>query len=615
MAAPRPTATLGVVSRRCVTCVAVAFLVVAVFAGESAPARGAPAHSVFTVAGGVPANALDPSTGEPVRGPSPEGGLATGVVVTPSAVAALPGGGFLIAEDSRVRRVGADGIITAVAGGGARLGDGGPATRARVFPSDVAVLPDGGFLIADDSRVRRVSAGGMITTVAGTGEYPFSGDGGPATAAGVAPRDVATLPDGGFLIADTANERIRRVGADGTITTVAGGRSYLDVNSYAREGGPAVGVFVGYPRSVAALPDGGFVFIEGDRVRQVDADGTLTTVAGTHEGFSGDGGPATAARLRDPQDVVALPAGGLLIADTGNGRIRQVSPDGTITTVAGTRATPDGSWADWSPYTRHDGGPATAAKLAPRGLAVLPGGGFLVAEEDRVRLVAGPSTRQIGLALGDPERDRALGARYMTHLSLSRPGRVRIELLRGRRVAARRTVTVARRGWMRVRVEGRVRAGIHTVRAIASTRGTGTTIQTRLVALGGVLPDRWAIQIVDGDDDTRVVTSGLRFPGEERRVTAPTAVAADEPENVIARRTRLCRRFASSRVDCEAQEAADEGAPYSCAWLDQIVLRRNGQIYRRSYRCPTRQAPSLFKLRPRTWLDRDYTNIDLRVLK
>src|SRR5207248_223189 len=137
-------------------------------------------------------------------------------------------------------------------------------------PFGVATTADGGFLIADQSNsIRRVSPAGTITTVAGSGTSGFSGDGGPATAAQLnAPSGVAATADGGFLIADFNNNRIRRVSSAGTITTVAG--------------------------------------------------------SGT-SGFSGDGGPATAAQLNFPRGVAATADGGFVIADTGNSRIRHVS--------------------------------------------------------------------------------------------------------------------------------------------------------------------------------------------------------------------------------------------------------------------------------------------------
>ena len=234
-------------------------------------------------------------------------------------------------------------------------GDGGPATAAQLsFPSGVAVTADGGFLIADrnNHRVRRVSPAGTITTVAGT-TAGLSGDGGPATAAQLAaPFGVAVTADGGYLIADTFNDRVRRVSPAGTITTVAGTTAGLS-----GDGGPATAAQLSDPFGVAATADGGFLIADtfNNRVRRVSPGGTITTVAGTTAGLSGDGGPATAAQLSDPCGVAATADGGFLIADAVNHRVRRVSPAGTITTVAGTTEGLSG-----------DGGPATAAQLATR---------------------------------------------------------------------------------------------------------------------------------------------------------------------------------------------------------------------------------------------------------
>ena len=257
-------------------------------------------------------------------------------------------------------------------------GDGGPATAANLkAPLGVAPLPDGGLLIADGgaARIRRVSATGIITTVAGTGTPSYSGDGGPATAAGLyAPSGVAAMPDGGFLIADTGNSRVRRVSPDGTITTVAG----TGTPGFSGDGGPATAAQLGVnsPYSVAVTADGGFLI--GDevnkRVRRVSPTRIITTVVGTGvQGSSGDGGAATAAQLNVPMGVATTPDGGFLIADEFGNRVRWVSPTGVITTVAGT-GTP-------SVFTNGDGGPATAANLTmPFGVAATPNGGFVFSE-------------------------------------------------------------------------------------------------------------------------------------------------------------------------------------------------------------------------------------------
>src|SRR5439155_14129668 len=181
--------------------------------------------------------------------------------------------------------------------------------------------------------IRKVAADGTITTVAGTGSVGSFGDGGPATRAQLAaPHGVASLPDGGFLIADTVNNRIRRVSADGTITAVAG----TGTPGFAGDGSPATQAELAQPAGIAVTADGGMLIALAARIRRVAPDGTISTVAGTGlPGYSGDGGPATSAQLRNPHNVFALPDGGFVIADTFNNRVRRVSPDGTIMTIAG----------------------------------------------------------------------------------------------------------------------------------------------------------------------------------------------------------------------------------------------------------------------------------------
>ncbi len=191
--------------------------------------------------------------------------------------------------------------------------------------------------------------GERIQTVAGSGSGGFAGDGGPATSALLtSPSDVAPLDPlnggGGYLIADTSNHRIRRVDASGTIQTVAGaGPAAGAPGGFAGDGLPPTdpAVRLNQPRgvsSVAAVAGGGFLIADtgNNRIRAV-VNGILTTVAGNGQpGFGGDGDGAQIARLNQPANVAALPGGGYLIADTGNNRIRRVSPSGIITTVAGT---------------------------------------------------------------------------------------------------------------------------------------------------------------------------------------------------------------------------------------------------------------------------------------
>jgi len=276
--------------------------------------------------------------------------------------------------------------ITTIAGSvtATSLGDGGPATRARLsHPEQLAVDKNGNVYVADTrhARVRKITPEGTITTIAGSGKLGPLGDGGPARAAGLYPSGVAVDGKGNVYVTDNAHERVRRITPDGTITTVAGtGRVGADKG----DGGPATSATLWNPHAVA-IDGQGNLFIAGtsnQRVRKVSPDGTITTIAGTgRQGFSGDGGPARSARLHDPYGVAVDRHGSVYIADSGNHRVRKVSPGGRITTIAGTG----------SPGYSGDGGPATAARLHhPRGVAVDARGNLYIADSEnfRIRMVS-----------------------------------------------------------------------------------------------------------------------------------------------------------------------------------------------------------------------------------
>jgi len=224
--------------------------------------------------------------------------------------------------------------LTTVAGSD-MVGDGGAAVAAQLDqPEGLVVDSAGNLYIADaaNDRVRKVSPAGIITTIAGTGHPGFSGDNGPAGSAQLnQPYGVALDTSGNLYIADFGNQRVRRIGADGTITTVAG-NGQTGSNG---DGGPATSAQMLSPRNLAIDMAGNIYVSEfvGHSVRRIATDGTITTFAGTGvAGFSGDGGPAVDAQLAFPAGLALDPSGSLYIVDSGNSAIRKVQA-ATITTV------------------------------------------------------------------------------------------------------------------------------------------------------------------------------------------------------------------------------------------------------------------------------------------
>src|SRR5438093_960323 len=296
-----------------------------------------------------------------------------------------------IRYNSRIRKVSANGIITTVAGNGTYgfSGDGGRAIIAQLLGAQgVALDSAGNIFIADVVRLRQVTAVGMIRTVAGNGAG-YSGDGAPANDAGLAAFGVAVAVGGNLFILDTDNYRIRKVSADGIIRTVAGNGSFSC--SYSGDGGPATGAQL--CASAVAVYSAGNLFISVDnRIRKVAADGIITTVAGGGSpGYSGDGGPAINAQLVNAGEgaltfgVAVDGEGNLFIADTSNNRVRKVSSSGIITTVAG----------NGSPGYSGDGGPAINAQLSgPNSVAVDSAGNLLILDfyNNRIRKVSSSGT-------------------------------------------------------------------------------------------------------------------------------------------------------------------------------------------------------------------------------
>ena len=356
----------------------------------------------------------------PVTGSAADGGPATNATVVPLGIAVDTAGNLFIADQYswRIRKVDANGIITTVAGNGVAgsSGDGGPATRAQVYASGVAVDGSGNLFLSDGTRIRHVSASGIITALAGGLTPGFTGDGGPATAARLSGAYGLTVDStGNVFVTDGANGRIRRVSPNGIITTVAGSGAVGPSVVPTGDGGTAKRAYLRYPSSVAADRLGNvFITDSADhRIRRVSPDGTITTLAGTGApGTSGDGGPAVDARLQWPAALILDAAGNLFFSDAGS-TVRRISAEGTITTVArglsnqiralavdpsgnlliaeydrirkvsldGTVTTVAGGGSD-----RGDGGPATNAQLYPSALLIDGAGNVLIADAATARI-------------------------------------------------------------------------------------------------------------------------------------------------------------------------------------------------------------------------------------
>jgi YD repeat-containing protein len=336
---------------------------------------------------------VDTMAGNGTNGYSGDGGSATEAQVTqPYSVYLDAEGNLYIADFGNhcIRKVDTEGIITTIAGNGTQgySGDGGPANEATLYrPSGVTEDAAGNIYIADsyNHRVRKVDKSDIITTMAGTGTQGYSGDEGLATEASLNhPYEVAVDASGNLYISDSWNQCIRKVDTDGIITTVAGNGNY----GYSGDGGPATDAQFAFPRGIAVDLEGNLYIADhnNQRVRKVDNSGIINTVAGNGtQGYSGDGGLATEASIDSPRGLAVDSAGNLYIADFRNRVVRKVNTKGIISTMAGK--------TDSEFTYGGDGGPATEALFNTiMDVAVdAPNNLFIADNNRRIRKVAPPS--------------------------------------------------------------------------------------------------------------------------------------------------------------------------------------------------------------------------------
>lgn len=334
----------------------------------------------------APAQIISTVAGNGTSGYFGDGGPATNAHFFINTTVSLDGVGNLYINDQLnhcIRKVTPSGTISTVAGTGVlgSGGDGGPATNARLHSNwGVAADAPGNIYITDqqNATIRRVNTSGIINTIAGiTGLEGSDGDGGAATAAKLRkPIGIAVDNTGNIYIADAANFRVRKIDPAGTITNFAGSGA----SGFFGDGGPAVNARLGDMYGLAVDNAGSVYICDGsnNRVRKVNPAGIITTIAGTGAaGFGGDGGPATAAVLNTPSGVFVTANGSVLISDSRNHRVRKITPDGIINTIAGTGT---------AGYNG-DNIPATAARLfEPVGIVADTNDNIYVSDMSNVRI-------------------------------------------------------------------------------------------------------------------------------------------------------------------------------------------------------------------------------------
>jgi hypothetical protein len=419
--------------------------------------------------------------------------------------------------------------------------------------------------------------------------------------------EILPLGDGSILF--TRYNAIDRLRPNGSIVRFAGTGRYSDNSS--GDGGPATAADIGTPHGLTRFPDGSIVFAERQRIRRVAPDGKISTIAGNGQyGYGGDGGPATAAQLRLPQDVLPEKGGGFLIADTYNNRIRRVSTDGTISTIAGSGA-PD-PFGSSDPFAgTGDGGPATAAGLPfPAHLARLPDGSLLIGEYRDIRRVAPDGTistifhagQQYGDRLGDfaghygdnieamdTTREGGVavivsGFRLRALYLAPRDSRRTMVALHGASVSGRRVkmiVDATTRGLLQLEVRRGGKLVAHTSRRVRSGRST--------IGVGG--------RFAAADHEVSVKLRAARGGAYSDRIHVFTSSTLPKRLLPVDAGTR-CERINARRIDCEVHYAENEESGVPCLNTVAYQLFASGLTFARPYGPPCHSQPMPFDRTP-----------------